>query len=197
MPGNQSARPPDPASRSEPSRVADRVPPHRGVRLGVDVGAARIGVARSDPDGVLATPVCTVPVAGDPTGDGLEAIAGLVAEHTAYLVYVGLPLSLDGSDGPAARRIRDYATRLAGRIAPTRVRLVDERLTTVAAHRQLHDSGRRERSHRAVVDQAAAVLILQAALDAERATGREAGQPCGDRRGRPRRRGREDRDERT
>ncbi len=195
MPGNRSTQPPDPATRSEPSRVVD--PPRRGVRLGLDVGAVRIGVARSDPDGVLATPVSTITVSGDPTGDALEAIAGIVAEHAAYVVYVGLPLSLDGSDGPAARRIRDYARRLAGRIAPTRVRLVDERLTTVTAHRQLHESGRQERDHRAVVDQAAAVLILQAALDAERATGREVGQPSGDRLGKPRRRGRKDRDERT
>lgn len=171
-----------PAPRSAP----------RGVRLGVDVGAVRIGVAQSDPEGVLATPVRTLAVQpGDTPGtvdqgsaDGLPeatvaALAALVGQHAAYLVYVGWPLSMDGSVGPAARRAQAVATALAGRIAPARVRLVDERLTTVAAHRRLHDSGRPGRAHREVVDQVAAVLILQGALDAERATGAEPGQQVG------------------
>ncbi len=176
----------------------------RGVRLGVDVGAVRVGVAASDPEGVLATPVATL-TAAVPTGPAgpvnperpwsdevLAAVVEVVASYAPCVVYVGLPLSLDGSLGPAARRARACARELAAQIAPTRVRLVDERLSTVTAHRQLHDAGRRERRHRAVVDQVAAVVILQAALDAERATGREPGVPVGGTT-RPRRQARKDR----
>lgn len=143
-----------------------------GVRLGVDVGSVRVGVAESDPDGILATPVATITDA-----DPVAALAELVTERAAYLVYLGLPRSLDGSEGPAARIAREFAVRLAVRIAPARVRLVDERLTTVSSHRRLRESGRPGRAHREVVDQVAAVLILQTALDHERATGQEPGEP--------------------
>ncbi|MBM6403727.1 Holliday junction resolvase RuvX [Phycicoccus sp. CSK15P-2] len=163
----------------------------RGPRLGVDVGTVRVGVAVSDPDGVLATPVETVartsvedPVPGD---SDVERIAALVAEYGALRVVVGLPRSLSGDEGPSAQRARTYARVLAERVAPTEVRLVDERLTTVDAHRSLRDSGVAGRRQRAVVDQAAAVLILQAALDAERVTGSPAGDPVGQRRRRTRR----------
>ena len=83
-------------------------------------------------------------------------------------VVVGLPRSLSGGECPAAAAARTYATALAARISPTPVRLIDERLTTIDAHRQLRDSVLPGRAQRAVVDQAAAVLILQAALDAEK-----------------------------
>ena len=143
-----------------------------GVRLGVDPGDARIGVARSDSAGVLATPVETVRRG---RGD-LSRIAALAAEHLAVEVVVGLPRSLSGGEGPAARKVRDFAGRLARRVAPVPVRLVDERLTTVSAEAMLRDRGHRGARRRAVVDQAAAVLILQHALDAERATGRAPGE---------------------
>ena len=143
-------------------------------RIGVDVGAVRVGVAESDPDGMLATPVETV-LRDDSEGD-LGRLAALVIERAAQVVYVGLPRSLDGTEGTAARLAREYAAALAPLVAPARVRLVDERLTTVQSHRQLQASGRRSREHRAVVDQVAAVLILQAALDSERATGQEPGE---------------------
>jgi putative Holliday junction resolvase len=146
------------------------------VRLGVDVGSVRVGLAASDPSGMLATPVRTVP--RDPSGQDadLEEIAGAVAEHEALEVLVGLPRTLAGEEGPAAAQARQYARRLAVRIAPVGVRLVDERLTTVDAHRSLRESGVGGRRQRAVVDQAAAVLILQAGLDAERTTGRPPGE---------------------
>ena len=147
-----------------------------GVRVGVDVGAVRVGVAVSDPEGVLAaTAVATL--ARDDSSDRADQheVARLCpAGHTAYLV-VGLPLSMSGAEGAAARRARAYAREMAALVAPVRVRLVDERLTTVASHRQLRDGGVPGREQRAVVDRAAAVLILQSALDAERATGREPG----------------------
>ncbi|HEY2877985.1 Holliday junction resolvase RuvX [Nocardioides sp.] len=143
-----------------------------GVRLGIDPGDARIGVAKSDPTGFLATPLETVRRG---RGD-LGRIARLVRDEDAVEVVVGLPRSLSGSEGPAAVKVREFAGRLAARIAPVGVRLQDERLTTVSAEAMLRDRGKRGAERRAVVDQAAAVLILQHALDTERATGRPPGE---------------------
>ncbi len=110
-----------------------------GVRLGIDPGDARIGVARSDPTGFLATPLETVR-----RGKGdLSRIARLVRDAEAVEVVVGLPRSLSGREGPAAVKTREFATRLAARIAPVAVRLQDERLTTVSAEAMLRDRGRR------------------------------------------------------
>jgi putative Holliday junction resolvase len=143
-----------------------------GVRLGVDPGDARIGVARSDPTGFLATPVETVR-----RGKGdLRRIARILEEAEAIEVVVGLPRSLSGGEGPAARKARDFARALARRVAPVPVRLCDERLSTVSAEAMLRDRGRTGSDRRSVVDQAAAVLILQQALDTERATGRPPGE---------------------
>ncbi len=145
-----------------------------GTRIGVDVGSVRVGVASCDPGGLLATPLTTLD--RDEAGEtDLDRLAALVLETAAVEVVVGLPRSLDGSEGPAAAGARRYAARVAARVAPVPVRLLDERLTTVDAHRFLRDSGVPGRRQRAVVDQAAAVLILQNALDAERATGRPPG----------------------
>jgi putative Holliday junction resolvase len=143
------------------------LPEPAGVRLGLDPGDARIGVAASDPHGILATPVETVA-----RGEGdLDRIATLLEESGAVLVYVGLPRSLAGGEGPAAGKVREFAGSLAGRVAPCPVRLVDERLSTVTAEAVLRDRGKKGKKRRAVVDQAAAVVILQAALDSERARG--------------------------
>jgi putative holliday junction resolvase len=144
----------------------------RGVRVGLDPGEARIGVARSDPSGFLATPVETVA-----RGEGdLARLAAIVGEEEAVEVVVGLPRSLSGGEGPAAVRVREFAAALARRVAPVPVRLCDERLTTVAAEAVLRGQGRKGRRRRAVVDQAAAVLILQHALDTERSTGDAPGE---------------------
>ena len=143
-----------------------------GVRLGVDPGDARIGVARSDPTGFLATPLETVR-----RGKGdVARLARLVVEEEVVEVVVGLPRSLSGGEGPAAAKVRVFAARLAERIAPVTVRLQDERLTTVSAEAMLRDRGKKGAERRAVVDQAAAVFILQHALDSERATGRPPGE---------------------
>jgi putative Holliday junction resolvase len=144
-----------------------------GVRLGIDLDSVRIGVAASDPSGFLASPVETVPRG---SGD-LDRLAALVAERDAVEVLVGLPRSLSGADGPAAEAARSWAAQLAARLAPTPVRLVDERLSTVAAGRDLRAAGVSGRRARGVVDQAAAVVFLQAALDAERSSGAPAGEP--------------------
>ncbi|HEX6150188.1 Holliday junction resolvase RuvX [Nocardioides sp.] len=143
-----------------------------GVRLGVDPGDARIGVARSDPSGFLATPVETVRRG---RGD-LARLARLVREEDAVEVVVGLPRSLSGGEGPAALKVRQFAALLAARVAPVPVRLVDERLTTLSAEAMLRDRGKKGQQRRAVVDQAAAVLILQHALDTERSTGSPPGE---------------------
>lgn len=147
-----------------------------GRRLGVDVGAVRIGVATSDPRGLLATPVETVRRG---TGD-IERLVELAVEHGVVEVVVGLPLSLSGGSGPAAAGVREFVAGLVAGLdasgTDVPVRLVDERLTTVSAERVLREQGATGKRGRAVVDQAAAVVILQHALDAERATGRPPGE---------------------
>ena len=146
----------------------------RGVRLGVDLGDVRIGVAASDPSGLIATPVETVP-----RGPGdLARLRTLAAEHDALEVVVGLPRSLSGREGPAAAKARAFAGVLADALAADSrgVRLCDERLSTVSAEAVLRGQGRKGSRRRAVVDQAAAVVILQNALDTERGTGRPAGE---------------------
>ena len=155
----------------------------RGVRVALDIGDARIGVASSDPHGILATPVETVR-----RGPGdLDRIASLVAELDAFEIVIGLPRSLSGGEGPAAARIREVAAQVAATVSEQltekngnsglAVRLVDERFTTVTAERMLRERGKKGSKRRAVVDQAAAVVILQHALDFERETGNPPGRP--------------------
>mgnify|MGYP001225350872 CR=1 FL=1 len=142
-----------------------------GVRLGVDVGAARIGIARSDPRGVLAVPVETVR-----RGPGdLDRIAELAAEVEAVEIVVGLPITLSGHEGPAAAQVREFAQALAIRVRPIPLRLVDERLSTVGAQRRFHERGLTVRGTRERIDQAAAAIILQNTLDAERINGSPPG----------------------
>lgn len=138
----------------------------RGRRLGIDVGAVRVGVAMCDPDGILATPVETVGRDAEGGAD-VRRIAGLVAEHDVVGVVLGLPRNLRGEDGPAAQAARAFAEALvAGLDVP--VEFTDERMTTVVAARQLSGRGVKGRKQRAVVDQAAAVQILQGWLDRAR-----------------------------
>ena len=147
-----------------------------GVRLGVDPGEVRIGVAACDPAGVLAAPVETVRRG---RGD-VERLATLAAEYGAVEVVVGLPVSMSGAQGPSAAKARALAQTLADLLAARSsgvgVRLVDERLSTVSASRGLRERGVRGKRERSVVDQAAAVVILQSALDAERSQGRPPGE---------------------
>jgi putative Holliday junction resolvase len=138
--------------------------PGRGRRIGVDVGTVRIGVAGCDPDGILATPIQTL----RRDGKHLGRLVRLVAEQQAVEVIVGLPRTLADRAGSSARDAVELADALAGRIAPVPVRLADERLTTVGAHRALREAGVRGRNQRAVVDQVAAVAILQGWLDQRR-----------------------------
>ncbi|GAA1122574.1 Holliday junction resolvase RuvX [Kribbella jejuensis] len=147
------------------------------MRIALDIGDARIGVASSDPRGILATPVETVR-----RGPGdLDRIAALAAELEAFEIVVGLPRSLSGGEGPSAVKIRETAEQVQEKVreqnSGTAVRLVDERFTTVTAERQLRERGKKGSKRRAVVDQAAAVVILQHALDLERETGNPPGRP--------------------
>ena len=134
--------------------------------LGLDLGDRRIGVALSDVDGVLATPYETVQRVGDRPREH-RRLAELVAETAAEVVVVGLPLSLGGGDGPAARKVRrEVAALRAAFDVP--VETYDERLTTVTADRSLQAMDVKGSRRRQVVDQVAAAVLLQAWLDARR-----------------------------
>lgn len=150
-------RPPDRPGEDDPGR---------GRRVGIDVGSVRIGVAVSDPDGILATPVETV--RRDRTAKHLRRLTDLVSGLEAVEVVVGLPRTLADRIGPSARDAIELADVLACRIAPIPVRLADERLTTVVAQQSLRDAGVRAKGRRGVIDQAAAVVILQGWLDRRR-----------------------------
>lgn len=144
----------------------------RGVRLGIDVGRARVGVARSDPDGMLAIPVETVPR----DERSLARIAELAAEYEPLEIVVGLPVNMQGADTPSTVDAREFAAALQAR-SGVPVRLVDERLSTVSAHAALRSSGRSQKNSRSIVDQVAAVVLLQQAIDTEKSTGNPAGAP--------------------
>ena len=142
----------------------------RGVRLGVDVGRARVGIARCDPDGMLAVPVETVPR----SEQSIDRIAALAAEYEPVEFVVGLPVNMQGADTASTLDAREFAAALSVRTRiPTR--LVDERLSTVSAHAALRSSGRTQKNSRSIVDQVAAVVLLQQAIDTEKSTGNPPG----------------------
>ena len=146
-----------------------------GVRLGVDFGSARVGLAATD-----AAASVTLPIRSVAAQDAIAEIHSEAVERDCLEVVVGLPLSLTGTEGPAAAKARLFAAELASAIRPIPVRLVDERLSTVAAARSLREAGVRGRTGRTrskdVIDAAAAAEILSAALEAERRTGQPAGE---------------------
>ena len=144
----------------------------RGRRLAIDWGKARVGVAACDPDGLLAHPVGTLP------NDGrvLDRLAELVGEYEPIEILLGMPVDLAGRHGPAAQAMTEVADRLVAALGVA-LRVVDERLSTANAARKLAASGRSSRQRRAVIDQAAAVDILEQALEYERRTGLPAGTP--------------------
>jgi putative Holliday junction resolvase len=142
-----------------------------GVRLALDVGSVRIGVARSDATGMLAVPAATL----DARTAWLPQLQGLVQEWEPLEIIVGLPLSLDGQERTAAETVRSVVSDIGALLPEVPLRLVDERHTTTIAHTLLRDSGVNSRDARRSVDQAAAVIMLQQALDTERATGEPPG----------------------
>lgn len=142
----------------------------RGVRIGVDVGRARVGVARCDPDGMLAVPVETV----QRNEQAIDRIAAIAADFDVLEFVVGLPVNLMGADTASTTDSREFAAALHARTG-TPVRLVDERLSTVTAHAALRSSGRSQKKSRSIVDQIAAVVLLQQAIDTEKSTGNPTG----------------------
>jgi putative Holliday junction resolvase len=142
-----------------------------GRRLGVDVGTVRVGVALSDPTGTLASPLETLRRAKDKSD--LVRLTELVVTHEVVEVVVGLPRHLSGASGASARDASAYAADLASRIGNVPVHLVDERLSTVTATNHLRAGGIPARHQRSVIDQAAAVVILQSHLDGRSRTGPE------------------------
>lgn len=145
----------------------------RGVRLGVDIGTVRIGVARSDPDGILALPVETLQRAAD--GSELNRLVDIAHEYDAMEIIVGLPRHLKGGEGISAKGARRYARRILTALPHIRVALVDERLSSTQAHARLREAGRNEATHRSVIDQVAAQIILEQALEEERLSGNPPG----------------------
>lgn len=145
-----------------------------GTRLGIDVGKARIGVSRSDPHGMLATPVETVARDATDNRTDLARITELVGEYDAFEIVVGLPLNMRGEHTPSTADAAEFAQLLAS-LVDVPVRLVDERLSTVSAQGQLRQAGKRTKESRGIIDQAAAVVILQHALDIERNRGEAPG----------------------
>jgi len=156
---------------SERDRLPDRPgadDPGRGRRLGIDVGTVRIGVSVSDPDAILATPVETV--RRDRRAGHLRRLTALVREFEVVEVVVGLPRTLADRAGSSAEDAVGVAEAIAGLISPVPVRLADERLTTVSAARSLREAGVRAKDQRGMIDQVAAVAILQGWLDQRRNT---------------------------
>ncbi len=150
----------------------------QGIKLGVDVGTVRVGVAICDRDAILATPYKTLDRNAKKNSD-VRVIASLVQELGAVQVIVGLPRTMKGEEHASARMATEYAellvAELAGRGLDVPVNLVDERLSSVTAHRNLHEAGMSSRNHRKVVDQVAAAGILQHAIDMQKARGTDVG----------------------
>lgn len=142
----------------------------RGVRLGIDIGRARVGVSRCDPDGMLAVPIETVAR----SEHSLARIAELAVEYEPREFIVGLPVNMQGIDTESTVDAREFAAALQKRTGVP-VRMMDERLSTVTAHAALRSSGRTQKKSRSIVDQIAAVVLLQHAIDTEKSTGSPAG----------------------
>lgn len=144
-----------------------------GVRIGVDVGSVRVGVARCDPEGILSIPVQTVRRQDD--WSDIEDVCRIADEFDALEVIVGLPRHLKGAEGVSAKGARKYARRIKAARPKLRVALIDERMSSNQAHARLRASGVAEKDHRPVIDQVAAQIILEAALEEERMSGRAPG----------------------
>lgn len=149
------------------------IEPSKGVRLAIDVGTVRIGVARSDRDQIMALPVATISASADAVTEVLK----LAAEYEANLVYVGKPITLKSAETKSTLMSIDFAQKLANALSPNvLVRLLDERLTTVSAQAQIHASGKNSKQGKNVIDQVAAIVLLDHAMSIEKSTGTLAGE---------------------
>ncbi|ABM08119.1 Holliday junction resolvase RuvX [Arthrobacter sp. Rue61a] len=151
--------------------------PH-GIKLGVDVGTVRVGLAVCDPDGILATPLKTIGRDSKKNSD-VRVLVKHAADLPAVQIFVGLPRTMKGEERASAQMAMDYADLLVSELLrvglDVPVNLVDERLSTVTAHRNLHQAGMSSKNHRKVVDQVAAAGILQHAIDMQKARGTDVG----------------------
>jgi putative Holliday junction resolvase len=132
------------------------VSPHPA--LGMDYGASRIGIAATDDFGIMAHPVETIDLTGG--SDGLVRISEIAALRKVKTLVVGLPIQLDGSEGDSAKKVRDYAAKLSGMLPHLPLVFVDEAYSTMDASEKLREAGKNARKQKALIDQAAAVEIL-------------------------------------
>ena len=145
-----------------------------GVRIALDVGSVRIGVAKCDAEGLLATPLTTISAGPE----AVDQVLDLLLEYEAICVYIGKPISLAGKDTASTQSAIEFAKEVAALLkdSDTKVRLIDERLSTVSAQRGMHEAGRNVKQSRDAIDQAAAVVILEHALASERNSGTLVGE---------------------
>lgn len=145
-----------------------------GVRIALDVGSVRIGVAKCDAEGLLATPLTTISAGPE----AVTQVLDLLLEHQAICLYVGKPISLAGKDTASTQSAIEFASEIAASLKDStiQVRLIDERLSTVSAQRGMHEAGRNVKQSRDAIDQAAAVIILEHALASERNSGTLVGE---------------------
>lgn len=157
----------------------NEIEPVTGVRLAIDVGQARVGVAATDPSGILASPVTTLKRDHKQLRD-ISKCLSIAEERNATRIYVGEPINLRGQDTASTTDARNYAEQLAKKLAQAGksidVVMIDERLSTASASRQMSMMGRSTRKQRSVIDQAAAVEILEHALDMEKLRGTVTGE---------------------
>ena len=144
--------------------------PSKGVRLAIDVGSVRVGIARCDSDQIMALPLATL--ANDEST--IEKIIIFASDYSAQLIYVGKPVSLNESETASTFLATDFAMELSS-LTEIPVHLLDERLTTVSAKNVIKETGKTEKKSRNYVDQVAAVILLEQAIAIEKSTGRLAG----------------------
>ena len=149
-----------------------------GRKLAIDIGRARLGIAISDLSGILSSPLDSVRRIADDS-ETVKEILKMVADNEVQEIYVGDPVSLSGEITPSTDDARNFASLLQSTtVLP--VRLIDERLTTVTAARNLRDSGKNAKTSKSLIDSASAVVILEAVFQVERVSGEAAGRSVGD-----------------
>lgn len=145
--------------------------PSKGVRIGIDVGSVRIGVARCDSDQIMAIPVVTIQM----STDAINQVLQIVQEYQAEVIYIGKPISLNQNETSSTQMATEFANKLA-QLTQIQIRLLDERLTTVSAQNTLYSAGKNSKKSRSVIDQVAAVILLDHAIAVEKATDTLAGE---------------------
>ena len=142
--------------------------------IGIDYGASRIGIAASDDAGIMAHPVKTVKIGEEETpADVVPQIVSVVEEKEAEIVVVGMPFHMDGSEGDAVEAVEAWVEQLSDALPDAAIEMVDERLTTVVAQTKLREAGISSKDSKDIIDQVAAVEILQSYLEAQQQAAEE------------------------